>query len=89
MLASIQHARAHLIAKAEEPALIILRAVLADAVTASDNVGRFYAHFYLWKAYSALGAVSRAENECRDAGFYLQFMDEASQEAIELRGLSR
>ena len=89
MLAAILHARAHLIANDCEPALVILRVMLADAVTASDNVGRFYAHFYLWKAYTALGETSRAENERRDAGFHLQFIDEASQEANELRGLSR
>ena len=69
--------------------MVVLRAVLADAVAASDDVGRFYAHFYLWKAYSALGAASRADHACRNAGFYLQFTDEASQEAIELRGLTR
>jgi len=87
MLATIQLARAYLVGQVSEPALVILRAMLSESVAADDNVGRFHAHFYLWKAYAALGARSRAELELREAVFYLRSVDEASQEAIELWGL--
>ncbi len=87
LLASVEQARAQLTAKTYEPALVILRSVLADAVTSSDNVARFYAHFYLWKAYLGVGAAVQAIHERDNAGYYLQFIDEASQEAKELRGL--
>jgi transcriptional regulator with XRE-family HTH domain len=86
LLAAIAHSRAHLLEKSPEPVLILLRSLLADAVASSDNVARFYAHFYLWKAYIAVGAHARAEIERREAVYHLRFTDEASEEAAELGG---
>ena len=88
MLATIQHARAHLLAQSPEPALILLRALLNDAIASSDNAARFYAHFHLWKVYSALGARAHADVERDEAVRYLRFVDDVREEAAELGGVA-
>ena len=62
-----------------------LRALLASSVAAGDNLLRFYAHFYLWKAELVGGDPARADVELREAGYYLKFVDQSSPEAIEVR----
>ena len=64
----------------------VLRSVLADSMVADDNRTSFYAHVYLWKAERALGNAARAALELSEAGYYLQFVDQTSAEAAEVRG---
>ena len=85
-LAGIQEARALLLAGTPERALVILTRVLAETVASSDNVIRFYSHFYLSKAYSGTGDSLRSHVELQQAKYFVRFVDQASKEASEVRG---
>jgi tetratricopeptide (TPR) repeat protein len=61
-----------------------LRAALADSASGSDNVVRFFAHYYLWKAELVGGDPARADVELREASYYMKFVDQTSREAREL-----
>jgi tetratricopeptide (TPR) repeat protein len=58
---------------------------LSGAVALQDGMCRFYAHYYLWKAYQKQGDVARADLELRAAQYYISALDEASAEAVEVR----
>jgi tetratricopeptide (TPR) repeat protein len=64
----------------------VLNRALADAVAVDDKSALFHAHFHLSRAYEALGDRSRAEVERNAARYFVQFVDEASEEALEIRG---
>jgi len=85
-LALIQEARAHLLAAKADRALTVLTRVLAETIAASDNVIRFYSHFYLSKAYASLGDSLRSRVEFEQAGYFVRFVDQASKETSEVRG---
>jgi transcriptional regulator with XRE-family HTH domain len=85
-LAGIQEARALLLAGTPERALVILTRVLAETVASSDNVIRFYSHFYLSQAYSGTGDSLRSHVELQQAKYFVRFVDQASKEASEVRG---
>ena len=68
-----------------EEALKVLRETLSEAVLAQDRHAEFHAHHGLWKAYSALGQEKQAEFELAAARHYLAFLEEASEEAAEVR----
>ena len=85
-LANIQGARALLLSGHSERALALLTRVLAATVAASDNLIRFYAHFYLSKAYAGAGDTPRALVEMEQARYFVRFVDQASKEVFEVRG---
>ena len=85
-LAGIQEARAGLLSKNAEATLKVLTQVLAETVASSDNVIRFYAHFYLSKAYAETGDSLRSHVELQQAKYFVRFVDQASKEASEVRG---
>lgn len=85
-LAEIQEARALLAAGTPERALTTLTRVLAETVAVSDNVIRFYCHFYLSKAYAVTGDSQRSHAELQQANYFVRFVDQASKEALEVRG---
>ena len=85
-LAAIQEARALLLGSDAEPVLKVLTRILAETVAASDNVIRFYAHFYLSKAYARIGDSVRSHVELEQARYFVRFVDFASKEASEVRG---
>lgn len=85
-LATIQGARALLLAGRADRALAALTRVLAATVAASDNLIRFYAHFYLSKAYASAGDSPRAGVEMEQARYFVRFVDQASKEVSEVRG---
>ena len=73
-LASIQEARAHLLGGKPEPALTVLTRVLAETIAASDNVIRFYTHFYLSRTYGSLGDALRSHVESEQARYFVRFV---------------
>jgi tetratricopeptide (TPR) repeat protein len=85
-LAAIQLARALLLAGQTDRALTELTRTLGETVTALDNVVRFYAHFYLSKAYANVGDTVRSHVELEQARYFVRFVDQASKEASEVRG---
>jgi len=85
-LAGLQEARALLLAGTPGGALATLTRVLAGTVAESDNVIRFYCHFYLSKAYAAIGDSLRSHVELKQAHYFVRFVDQASKEASEVRG---
>lgn len=85
-LAAIQEARALLLAGKAARARTVLTRVLAAKVATSDNLVRFYAHFYLSKAHASLGETLPSEIELAQAKHFLKFVDQASKEASEVRG---
>ncbi len=85
-LASVQLARARILCSRAEEAIAVLTQLLADSIGASDNVIRFYTHFYLSKAYAIVGDPLRAHVEREQAGYFVRFVDQASKEASEVRG---
>ena len=85
-LAAIQEARAHLLGGKADRALAMLTRVLAETIAASDNVIRFYSHFYLSRAYASLGDSLRSHVEFEQARYFVRFVDQASKEASEVRG---
>lgn len=85
-LASLQEARALLLSDRAQQALAVLTQVLAATVASSDNVIRFYAHFYLSKAFAGTGDSARAQAELEQAKYFVRFVDQASGEASEVKG---
>jgi tetratricopeptide (TPR) repeat protein len=85
-LALIQEARAYLLDGKADRALTILTRVLAETIAASDNVIRFYSHFYLSKAYASLGDSLRSHVELEQAKYFVRFVEHASKETSEVRG---
>lgn len=67
----------------------VLRAALAEALTEGDRHAEFHAHHGLWKAYTALGQGDQATFELGAAVHYVRFVDEASEEAREVRAVAR
>jgi tetratricopeptide (TPR) repeat protein len=65
--------------------LAALNEALQQAVAASDDVGRFFVHYYLAKALEAAGEVERAAVERRNAEYYVRFVDAQASEAVEVR----
>lgn len=63
----------------------ILQSILADSLVSDDNVIRFHAHYYLWKAECAGGVPARADVELREAAYFVRFVDQMSPEASEVR----
>lgn len=84
-LASIQEARAALVTGDPQRALTLLTRLLAETVASSDNVIRFYAHFYLSQAYAGAGDSQRAQAELEQARYFVRYVDQASKEASEAR----
>lgn len=66
-------------------ALQPLRDALAWAIQEDDRLVRFYAHYYLWKAYEAEGDSARAEAERRSAEEHVGFVDEVTAETQVFR----
>jgi len=85
-LALIAEVRAHLLDGKADHALTVLTRVLAETIAASDNVIRFYTHFYLSKAYASLGDSVRSHVEFEQARYFVRFVDHASKETSEVRG---
>jgi transcriptional regulator with XRE-family HTH domain len=85
-LAVIQEARAYLLDGKADRALTVLTQALAATIAASDNVIRFYSHFYLSKAYACLGDPLRSRVEFEQAKYFVRFVDQASKETSEVRG---
>jgi tetratricopeptide (TPR) repeat protein len=69
-----------------EEGLDALREGLAGAVASEDRPAQFYAHYYLWKANEAMGQNDRARFERRAAEYFVQFVDEMTEETREVRG---
>ena len=88
-LAVIQEARASLAADKADRAVAVLTRALAATVATSDNVVRFYVHFYLSKAYAASGDSLRSQVELEQARYFVRFVDQASKETSEVRGRLR
>jgi tetratricopeptide (TPR) repeat protein len=86
VLAKVQEARALLVCKKADRALTVLTQILAETVATSDNVIRFYAHFYLSKAYADVGDSLRSDVELGQARYFVRFVEQASKEASEVRG---
>jgi tetratricopeptide (TPR) repeat protein len=84
---SIDEARALLGQGTPQKALGPLRDALAWAIQEDDRLVRFYAHYYLWKAYEAEGDTARAEAERRSAEEHVGFVDEVTPETREFRPL--
>jgi len=67
-------------------ALVALQRCLVSAISTDDAAVRFYAHYYLWKAYAASGDSPRAELELNNARFFVRLVDELTPETEEIRG---
>lgn len=72
-----------------ERALSLLRGALGTAVEMEDRNARLLAHHHLWKAYTAAGESARAEVELDSARSLARFVDDASDEADEVRASLR
>ncbi len=81
----LDEARALIALKEPAEALAVLKEALSWAIQQDDRLVRFYAHYHLWKAYEALGDASSAEAERRAADHHVQFVDEVTPEAREVR----
>lgn len=84
-LRTIDESHAMLLLGESEKGLSLLRTALGEAVTEGDRLAEFYAHHGLWKAYLALDQREQAAFELAAARHYLRFVDEASEEAEEVR----
>lgn len=62
-----------------------LRSALSEAVAEGDRHAEFHAHHGLWKAYTRLNQPDQARFELAAARHYVRFLDEASDEAAEVR----
>jgi ATP/maltotriose-dependent transcriptional regulator MalT len=85
-LATIQESRALLLESKSDRAVAALTRVLAETVATSDNVVRFYVHYYLSKAYASAGDSARSRVELEQAKYFVRFVDQASKETSEVRG---
>jgi ATP/maltotriose-dependent transcriptional regulator MalT len=70
-----------------ENSVSVLREALGEAVTEGDRHAEFHAHHALWKAYAARGQSDQAAVELAAAKSCVPFVDEASDEAREIRSL--
>lgn len=70
-----------------EEGLAALHEALAEAITTQDKLARFYAHYYLWKAYASADDSERAGVELESAKYHVRFVDAALPEADEVRRL--
>jgi tetratricopeptide (TPR) repeat protein len=84
--ALIEEARAQLLDGKPNLALTVLTRVLAETIAASDNILRFFTHFYLSKTYAGLGDPLRSQVEFEQARYFVRFVDQASKETSEVRG---
>ena len=84
-LRRIDEGRAHMLVGNTATGLSVLNAALAESLAADDKVAQFHAHYYLWKAYTTARNRDRAELELKSAIYYVQFIDEVSKEALEIR----
>jgi len=71
-----------------EKGLEELRKVLSEAVLLEDRIAEFYAHYHLWKAYQLMGQREPTKFEFQAAAHFVQFIDEPSPEAEEVRRLA-
>ena len=85
ILRRIDEAHARLLLGDAAQSVSLLRGALAEAVTEGDRHGEFHAHHGLWKAHTALGQKDQAAFELGAARHYVRFVDEASDEAQEIR----
>jgi tetratricopeptide (TPR) repeat protein len=85
-LALVEEARAQLLDGKPDRALTVLTRVLAETIAASDNILRFFTHFYLSKTYASLGDSQRSRVEFEQARYFVRFVDQASKETSEVRG---
>jgi tetratricopeptide (TPR) repeat protein len=72
-----------------EEGLDALSEALAKAMLLKERNGQFLAHYFLWKAYLAVGDSDRAALELESARYFVRFVDEASAEADEIRLLQK
>ncbi|HEX4826368.1 MAG TPA: helix-turn-helix domain-containing protein [Candidatus Polarisedimenticolaceae bacterium] len=86
LLFSLEEARAHLLLRNVKACLTRLGQVVADSAGTDDKVVRFYTHYYYWRAYEELGD-DRGGVEFEAAARYLDYLDEMTPEAIEMRTL--
>lgn len=66
-----------------------LRRGLSQAVLSNDQSLEFTAHYQLWKTYGILDDADRARLELEAAEYFVQFTDDHSPEADEVRALRR
>jgi tetratricopeptide (TPR) repeat protein len=85
LFALLEESRALQLGGSVSESRLLLREVLADSVSDNDNVIRFHAHYYQWKAELTGGDSARAEIELREAGYFVRFVDQTSAEASEVR----
>jgi tetratricopeptide (TPR) repeat protein len=64
-----------------------LHKLVSHAATIQDKIAEFYGHYYLWKAYVALGEQDRMRFEFQAASYFVDFMDETTPQAREIREL--
>ncbi len=85
MIASLRKGRLLIQAGQAEEGLGLLREALAEAVRIGDRATEFFAHYHIWKAYEATGDPARAAVALESARYYVQFVQEHSPEAVEVR----
>ncbi len=68
--------------------LAVLHDGLARAIATQDQVAQFHAHRNLWKAFDLGKDAERANVELGAARYFVQFIDSATPEAKEIRGLA-
>ena len=66
-----------------------LRKVLSEALLLEDRIAEFYAHYHLWKTYELLDQREPMKFEFQAAAHFVQFIDEPSPEADEIRRLAQ
>ncbi len=85
VLRTIDEGRAHLLLGDAVSGLSRLNEALAACLATDDKAGEFYGHYYLWKTHLALGNLERARIERTSALYFVQFVNEATEEAAEAR----
>ncbi len=85
LLRKLQQGRLLVALGDSETGLSELHHALADALTIEDRAAQFFAHYHLWKAHVQLGERDRARIERRAAEYFVQFVDDASEEVLEIR----
>jgi hypothetical protein len=69
------------------PGIDALNQGLTWSIAASDDLCRFYAHYYLWKTHDGAGDRERAAVELENARYYVRFVDEQTPEVAEVRAI--
>ncbi len=87
-LRMIDEGQALLLVGDAEKSVSVLRKALGEAVTEGDRHAEFHAHHGLWKAYAALEHREQAAFEFQAARNCVRFVDEASEEAEEVRSVA-